>query len=40
MNLKNFKKSFITPFHGWGLTGSRLEPVFTTKFPETLSVER
>ena len=41
MNLKTLKKSsFKKAFHGWGLTGSRLEPLqggsllFTTKFPE------
>ena len=41
MNLKNLKKSsFKKAFHGWGLTGLRLEPLpggsllFTTKFPE------
>ena len=41
MNLKNLRKSsFKKAFHGWGLTGSRLEPLqggsllFTTKFPE------
>ena len=36
---KNLKK-FMSPFHGWGSTPSRLEPLrrdnllFTTKFPE------
>ena len=36
---KNFKKNFTAPFHGWGSTASRLEPLrggsllFTTKFP-------
>ena len=34
------KKHFMAPFHGWGSTASRLEPLrggcllFTTKFPE------
>ena len=34
------KKNFMVPFHGWGLTASRLEPLrwgsllSTTKFPE------
>ena len=34
------KKNFMAPFHGWGSTASRLEPLrggsllFTTKFPE------
>ena len=34
------KKTFMTPFYGWGSTASRLEPLrggsllFTTKFPE------
>ena len=33
-------KNFMAPFHGWGLTASRLEPLrgssllFATKFPE------
>ena len=38
---KNFKKTnFMAPFHGWGSTASRLEPLrggsllFATKFPE------
>ena len=41
MNLKNLRKSiFKKAFHGWGLTGLRLEPLqggsllFTTKFAE------
>ena len=34
------KKNFMAPFHGWGSTASRLEPLpggslpFTTNFPE------
>ena len=34
------KKNFMAPFHGWGLTAARLEPLqggsllFTTKFPD------
>ena len=37
---KTFKKNFMAPFYGWGLTASRLEPLrggsllFTTKFLE------
>ena len=33
-------ENFMAPFHGWGSTASRLEPLrggsllFTTKFPE------
>ena len=39
--LQNNKKYFMTPFYGWGSTGSSLEPLrdcsllFTTKAPET-----
>ena len=39
-NKWQLKKNFITPFHGWGSTASRLEPLrgdsllFTTKSPE------
>ena len=38
--IKNFKKNFMVPFHGWGSTASRLVPLrggslhFTTKFPD------
>ena len=37
---KILKKNFMAPFHEWGSTASRLEPlqggsfIFTTKFPE------
>ena len=40
-NLKK-KKNLVAPFHGWGSTASRLEPLrgsnllFTTKFPDIL----
>ena len=38
--IKNFKKTFMAPFYGWGSTDSRLQLLrggsllFTTKFPE------
>ena len=39
-NWIKIKRNFMVPFHGWGSTASRLEPLrggsllFTTKFPE------
>ena len=38
--LKKKKKNFMAPFHGWGSTASRLQPLrggsllFTIQFPE------
>ena len=37
----NYQKNFMTPFHGWGSTTSRQNPLwdgsllYNTKFPET-----
>ena len=38
--MKTKKKNFMAPFHGWGSTASRLQPLrggsllFTIQFPE------